>query len=97
MAWPAAGTPVKCPQTKTKIISGQGKKWVHFLVSEGTEVNILFKNHLAFRETRDPNLVCGDNRVVEDEEDVDEILSVHYYLLKVKGLQGALEGKAIDA
>lgn len=35
---------------------------------------------------------------MEDEEkDGDEILSVHYYLLEVKGLWSALEGKSIDA
>lgn len=71
---------------------------MHLFISEGTEHNSLFKSHLALRETRDPNLVCGDNRIVEDEEkDGDEILSVHYYLLEVKGLWSALEGKSIDA
>lgn len=98
--WPDPQLALQENATKRKIISGQGtsETWVHLLISEGTEDNSSFKNHLALRETRDPNLLCGNNRIEEDEEeDVDEILSVHYYLLKVKGLQSALEGKGIDA
>lgn len=68
---------------------------MHLLISSEQQ---FIQKSLGFEGDSRPNLVSGDNRIVEDEEEEDDkIWSVHYYILKVKGLQGALEGKGIDA